>query len=56
MMIDVCPRCGSTDTSVFVITATDARRCNNCGYTGICLEVDENDLEKVQADIRKNLK
>ena len=54
MKTKICPRCGSDDVEWVLPQNWSQWSCNNCGYTGLVVEVDEESKEEIQENWEKH--
>lgn len=53
----VCPECGSTNIAVKLFGGSRSeRRCRDCGFEGVMLDVDADKVKDVQAELKRRKK
>lgn len=57
LFLKVCPNCGSSNstlTNLVQSVGNGMLKCKDCGYQGFFIEVEEKDMYKFKAQLKKN--
>ena len=52
-LIEICPKCGSSNTSFNPIPLFSMQKCKDCGYRGSFISVNKKDLAKIRERLKK---
>ena len=57
-MVSKCPKCGSENSSIPMMfrNVTNKKKCNDCGYEGIFVEVEKQELSEKDNEVLKDMK